>query len=126
MTNKKIFLAFLLICVLIISGCVTTRPLKKLSYEEIKKKEKEDQILLTKIIFTFVGSALGGTIGVVSAPQDAAFRGAVSGCVVGGAAGFILGYVISENSNQKQPQPVGLETEDYFNDYRNIKLKDKK
>ncbi|MCX7698437.1 MAG: hypothetical protein N2114_03100 [Candidatus Goldbacteria bacterium] len=102
--------------------------MKKLTYEEIKRHEIEKQVLLTKIVVTFIGTGLGGTIGVVSAPTDQAFKGAISGCFVGGIAGFGFGYLISENVKPKeiQPKAENPSAEDYFNDYRNIQLKEKK
>jgi len=125
---KKFFFILILINILIFSGCVSTTPMKKLTYEEIKKQEIENQALLIKIIGTFIGSALGGTIGVVSSPEDQAFKGAFFGCLVGGVAGFCLSYLISENAKPKEIQPKAdnPSAEDYFNDYRNIQLKDKK
>lgn len=125
---KKFFFVSVLIYFFVFAGCVSTRPIKKLTYEEMKRQEIENQILLTRIIGTFIGSALGGTIGVVSSPVDQAFKGAVSGCLVGGLAGFGLSYLISENLRPKenQPNPENSNTEDFFNDYKNIQLKDKK
>ncbi len=126
--SPKKFFILNLIFVLLFSGCVSTTPIKKLTYEEIKKQEIENQALLIKIIGTFIGTALGGTIGVVSSPEDQAFKGAFSGCLVGGLAGFSLSYLISENTKPKEIQPKADKpsAEDYFNDYRNIQLKERK
>lgn len=125
---EKVFFILILICVFVFYGCVSTTPMKKLTYEEIKRQEIENQSLLIKIIGTFIGTALGGTIGVVSSPVDQAFKGAFSGSLVGGLAGFGFGYLISENSKPKeyQPRSDNFNTEDFFDDYRNIQLKDKK
>jgi len=103
-------------------------PMKKLTYEEIKKQEIEKQALLIKIIGTFAGTALGGTIGIISAPENGALNGAFAGCLIGGLAGFGLSYLISENlkPGENTPKPDTPNAEEYFNDYRNIQLKDKK
>jgi hypothetical protein len=126
--GKKGIFILTLIFFIIFSSCVSTTPMKKLTYEEIKKHEIENQALLIKIVGTFFGSAIGGTIGVVSSPADQAFKGALSGCLVGGIAGFSFGYLVSENTKPKEikPEAENPSAEDYFNDYRNIQLKDKK
>lgn len=124
---KKVFFIMIFICIFVCGGCVSTTPMKKLSYEEIKKQEIENQSLLIKITGTFIGTVLGGTIGVVSSPVDQAFKGAFSGSMVGGLAGFGFGYLISENFNPKEyhPKSENFNAEDFFDEYRNIQLKNK-
>ena len=123
---KKITIFILLAVFLIVSGCATAPKQTGYSHSDQIKYEKETQAFFIRAIASVVGAIGGGAIGVLSAEQDTAITMGLTGLVLGGAAGFGLGYVISENMAKEGDdfkKPSDKKVEEYWKEYEYLKLK---
>ncbi len=110
------------------TGCATLEYSdKKLSRAEQKKAEKEKDYNFMKGIFSFGGFAAGGLIGVFTAPGSQKLGSMLEGCLIGGLAGFAVGYILTENlKNLDDPnlQPDKSRIDEYFQEYKDINGKE--
>ena len=111
---------------MVLTGCATTSGGQTgLSKSETKKLEKENQYNFIKGISAFGGFAIGGLVGILTAADSEKIASMLKGCAIGAAAGFGAGYVITENMKNAEPKPNSTKTDEYFNEYKIMKDREK-
>jgi hypothetical protein len=93
---------------------------KQLKYEQ----DEETRSLIVKGICSFAGLVIGGLTGLLTAPKSNAVTSSILGCAIGGAVGFGFGMVIFDSTKPGEQKPDEEKVKEYFQDYRNIQLKE--
>ena len=88
------------------------------------EQEEQTRAILVKGGSTFVGILIGGLVGLLTSPKANAVSSTIIGCAVGGAAGFGAGMVIYDKTSAGGPTADDNKVKEFFQDYRNIQLKD--
>ena len=125
--NKKFTFFILLLLSFMLVGCASTPEKSGYSHKQQLQKDKEQQGFLIRAVATAVGAIAGGAVGIMSAEQNAALTMGITGVALGGAVGFGLGWVVSENFAKSQEdevhKPEDKKIEEYWQEYEYLKLK---
>jgi hypothetical protein len=104
------------------AGAIPEQPktAKQLKFEQ----EEDNRSLLVKGASTFTGLLIGGLVGLFTSQSKNAVTSTLIGCVAGGALGFGAGMIIFDKTKAGDPAADENKVKDYFQDYRNMQLKD--
>jgi outer membrane lipoprotein SlyB len=97
-----------------------TKSAKQLKFEQ----EEDNRSLLVKGASTFAGLLIGGLVGLFTSQPKNVVTSTLIGCVAGGVVGFGAGMIIFDKTKQGEQSADENKVKDYFQDYRNMQLKE--
>jgi len=118
--NRHVTAFILTLFILSLAGCATIP--KDIPYKQRVEMEKENEANMIKALCSFGGCVGGALIGLMSAESDQAVTQGLIGGMLGGVVGFGFGFVISENTKDRERKPDSSGADDHWNEYEKIKL----
>jgi hypothetical protein len=108
-----------------VKGITGAKPAQPKSAKQLKFEQEEDnRSLLVKGASTFTGLLIGGLVGLFTSQPKNVVTSTLIGCVAGGAVGFGAGMIIFDKTKQGEQRADENKVKEYFQDYRNMQLKD--
>lgn len=104
----------------VVKSDTKTKTARQLKFEQ----DEEARSWFIKGISAFSGMAIGGLVGLLAASKGSEVGLTLGGALAGGGLGFLLGMVIFDNTKPGDQAPDDKKIKEYFQDYRNIQLKE--